>query len=37
MLAQNPNNTIDKPIYYGNQLMIQVEKSYSTRKKETLQ
>jgi hypothetical protein len=36
MLTQNPNNTIDKPIYYANQLMIRVEKNYSTTKKEAL-
>jgi hypothetical protein len=36
MLAQNLNDTINKPIYYANQLMIQIEKNYSTKKKETL-
>jgi hypothetical protein len=36
MLAQNPNNTIDKPIYYPNQLMTRAEKNYSTTKKEAL-
>jgi hypothetical protein len=34
MLAQNPNDTIDKPIYYVNRLMIEVEKNYSTTEKE---
>ncbi len=36
MLAQNPNNTIDKPIYYANQLMTKTEKNYTTTEKETL-
>jgi hypothetical protein len=34
MLALNPNDTIDKPIYYANQLMIEVEKNYSMIDKE---
>ncbi len=36
MLIQNPNNTIDKPIYYASRLMTKDEKNYSTTKKETL-
>jgi hypothetical protein len=36
MLAQNLNDTIDKPIYYANQLMTGVEMNYSTTKKEAL-
>ncbi len=36
MLIQNPNDTIDKPIYYASQLMIGVEKNYSTIEKEAL-
>ncbi len=34
MLALNPNDTIDKPIYYANRLMTEVEKNYSTTDKE---
>jgi hypothetical protein len=33
MLAQNLDDTIDKPIYYANQLMIGDETKYSTTKK----
>jgi hypothetical protein len=36
MLIQNPNGTINKPIYYVSRLMIGVEKNYSTTKKEAL-
>jgi len=36
MLAQNFNNTIDHPIYYASQLMNNVEKNYTTTKKEVL-
>jgi hypothetical protein len=36
LLAQNFDDTIDKPIYYVSQLMTRVEKNYSTTKKETL-
>jgi hypothetical protein len=36
MLAQNPDNTIDKLNYYVNQLMIGAKKNYSTTKKEAL-
>jgi hypothetical protein len=36
MLNQNPNNTIDRPIYYANRLMNNVEKNYTTIEKETL-
>jgi hypothetical protein len=36
MLAQNLDKTIDKPIYYANQLMIRTKKNYSTTKKEAL-
>jgi hypothetical protein len=36
MVVQNPNNTIDKPIYYASQLMIGANKNYSTIKKEDL-
>jgi hypothetical protein len=35
MLVQNLDNTIDEPIYYASQLMIEVEKNYSTIEKET--
>ncbi len=34
MLALNPNDTINKPIYYANRLMTEVEKNYSTTDKE---
>jgi hypothetical protein len=30
MLAQNLDDTIDKPIYYASQLMTGAEKNYST-------
>jgi hypothetical protein len=36
MLIQNPDDTIDKPIYYANRLMIRIEKNYLTTKKEVL-
>jgi hypothetical protein len=36
MLAQNPKDIMDKPIYYANQLMTKVQKNYSTMKKEAL-
>jgi hypothetical protein len=36
MLAQNLDNTIDKPIYYANQLMTGAKKNYSTIDKEAL-
>jgi hypothetical protein len=36
MLTQNHDNTIDKLIYYANQLMTRVEKNYSTIEKEAL-
>ncbi len=36
MLGQNPNNTIDKLIYYASKLMNSVEKNYTTTEKETL-
>jgi hypothetical protein len=35
MLVQNPDDTIDKPIYYAIRLMIGVEKNNSTTEKET--
>jgi len=34
MLVQNHEDTIDKPIYYSNQLMIRAENNYLTIKKE---
>ncbi len=36
MLSENPNKTIDKPIYYASRLMNNVEKNYTTTKKEAL-
>ncbi len=30
MLSQNPNKTIDRPIYYARRLMNNVEKNYTT-------
>ncbi len=36
MLSQNPNKTIDKPIYYACRLMNSVENNYTTTKKEAL-
>jgi hypothetical protein len=36
MLAQNPDDTIDKPIYYANQVIVGASKNYSTTEKETL-
>jgi hypothetical protein len=36
MLNQNPDKTIDKPIYYATKLMNIVEKNYITTKKEAL-
>ncbi len=36
ILSQNPNKNIDKPIYSANRLMNNVEKNYTTTKKEAL-
>ncbi len=36
MLDQNPNNTIDRPIYYASRLMNSEEKNYTTIEKEAL-
>ncbi len=36
MLVQNPDDTIDKPIYYVNRLMIGAKKNYSTIEKKDL-
>jgi hypothetical protein len=36
MLNQNPNKTIDKPIYYVSRLMNNAEKNYTTIEKEAL-
>jgi hypothetical protein len=36
MLAQNLDNTIDRPIYYASQLMNNIEKNYTTTKKKAL-
>jgi len=36
MLDQNPDNTIDKQIYYASRLMNSVKKNYTTTKKEVL-
>jgi hypothetical protein len=36
MLDQNPNNTIDRPIYYASRLMNNEEKNYTTIEKEAL-
>jgi hypothetical protein len=36
MLSQNPDNTIDRQIYYANRLMNSVKKNYTTTKKEVL-
>jgi hypothetical protein len=36
MLGKNPNNTIDKPIYYVDKLMNSVERNCSTIEKEAL-
>jgi hypothetical protein len=36
MLGQNLDNTIDKPIYYVNRLMNNIEKKYITIEKEAL-
>ncbi len=33
MMGQNLDNTIDKPIYYANKLMNNVERNYSTIKR----
>jgi hypothetical protein len=35
-LGKNPNNTIDKPIYYASRLMKNAKRNYSTTKKELL-
>jgi hypothetical protein len=34
MLGQNPNNTIDRPIYYANRLMNSAKNIYTTIEKE---
>jgi hypothetical protein len=34
MLGQNPNNTIDRPIYYPSRLMNNEKKNYTTTEKE---
>jgi hypothetical protein len=34
LLAKNLDNTIDRPIYYASQLMSNVEKNYTTTRKE---
>ncbi len=36
MLGQNPDNTIDKLIYYANRLMNNAKKNYTTTEKEAL-
>jgi hypothetical protein len=36
MLGQNPNNTIDRPIYYASRLMNSEEKNYTRVEKEAL-
>jgi hypothetical protein len=36
ILGQNPNSTIDKPIYYASKQMNSVENNYITTKKEAL-
>jgi hypothetical protein len=36
MLNQNPDKTIDKPIYYVSRMMNNVEKNYTTSEKEAL-
>ncbi len=36
MLVQNPNDTIDKSIYYASLLMIRAKKNYSTIEKKNL-
>ncbi len=36
MLSQNPNKTIDKPIYCASRLMKKVGKNYKTIEKKTL-
>jgi hypothetical protein len=36
MLNQNPNKTIDKPIYYASRLMNNAKKNYTTTEKEAL-
>jgi hypothetical protein len=36
MLGQNPNNTIDRPIYYASRFMNNAKKNYTTIEKETL-
>jgi hypothetical protein len=33
MLGQNPNNTINRPIYYANRPMNSPKKNYTTTKK----
>ncbi len=36
MLSQNPNRTINRPIYYANRLVNSAEKNYTTIEKKTL-
>jgi hypothetical protein len=36
MLGQNLDNTINRPIYYASRSMNNVEKNYTTTKKQTL-
>jgi hypothetical protein len=36
MLNQNPDKTIDRPIYYANRLMDSAKKNYTTSEKKTL-
>jgi hypothetical protein len=36
MLGENPDNSIDKPIYYANRLINSVEKIYTTTKNNNL-
>jgi hypothetical protein len=36
MLSQNPNKTINRPIYYANRLMNNVKMNYITIEKEVL-
>jgi hypothetical protein len=36
MLGQNPNNTIDRPIYYASRLMNNIENNYTITEKEAL-
>jgi hypothetical protein len=36
ILGQNPDNTIDRPIYYASRLMNNAKKNYTTSEKEAL-